>query len=319
MTFVGRLVIFIIILPYMSDRVCLESRGKECLALKDLKHRIVKLQHHEKVYCKSLSENVTPKGLRLKKTPLIGEVSASFKKRWRRMLFEEERKLLLALKSEVKRKQVQVSRDFHLKTGELTLTRGDQVVRNWLVSLKGCERRWNEELAARRRNKFSNLLGNHAKRRRRALSREAINDLRTLVSDCVEYNKRCTDEAESGMATGSSNSFENARESDEGICEQQSRGDMNYIVNEVGVVRENQSGETNVVNDQCTNGRSKFVSDNVVNISDRVLTQAEVSLLSRGLKFCPTPVVDISAVKRDIKEFGRKLKCKAYFHFNNFV
>ena len=42
--------------------------------------------------------------------------------------------------------------------------------------------------------------------------------------------------------------------------------------------------------------------------------------MSRGLKFCPTPVeVDISAVKRDIKEFGRKLKCKAYFHCNNIV
>ena len=90
----------------------------------------MKLQHHEKVYCKRLSENVTPKGLRLTKTPLIGKVSVSFKKRWRRVLFETERKFLLALKSEVKRKQIQVSRDFHLKTGELTLTRGDQVVRN---------------------------------------------------------------------------------------------------------------------------------------------------------------------------------------------
>ena len=64
-----------------------------------------------------------------------------------------------------------------------------------------------------------------------------------LVSDCVEYNKRFTDEAESGMATGNSNSFVNAKESDEG-CEQQSRGDMSYNVNEVGVVRENQSGVT---------------------------------------------------------------------------
>ena len=54
---------------------------------------------------------------------------------------------------------------------------------------------------------------------------------------------------------------------------------------------------------------------NVINISSRVLTQAEVSLLSRGLKFCPTPIeLDISSVKRDIKEFGRKLKCKAFFH-----
>ncbi|CAB3999844.1 Hypothetical predicted protein, partial [Paramuricea clavata] len=68
------------------------------------------------------------------------------------------------------------------------------------------------------------------------------------------------------------------------------------------------------LNDECNNEQSKFVSDNVINISSRVLTQAEVSLLSRGLKFCPTPIeLDISSVKRDIKEFGRKLKCKAFF------
>ena len=76
--------------------------------------------------------------------------------------------------------------------------------------------------------------------------------------------------------------------------------------------------ERNIVNDECNNElQSKFVSDNVINISSRVLTQAEVSLLliSRGLKFCPTPIeLDISSVKRDIKEFGRKLKCKAFFH-----
>ena len=57
-----------------------------------------------------------------------------------------------------------------------------------------------------------------------------------------------------------------------------------------------------------------FVSDNVVNISSRILTQAEVSLLSKGLKFYPTPKErDWSAIKRDVKEFGRKIKCKEYF------
>ena len=58
----------------------------------------------------------------------------------------------------------------------------------------------------------------------------------------------------------------------------------------------------------------KFVSDNVVNISNKVLTQAEISLLSKGLKFCPTPKeLDWSAIKWDVKEFCRKIKCKAYF------
>ena len=55
-------------------------------------------------------------------------------------------------------------------------------------------------------------------------------------------------------------------------------------------------------------------TDNVVNTSNRVLTQAEISLLSKGLKFYPTPKeLDWSAIKRNVKEFCRKIKCKAYF------
>ena len=40
-----------------------------------------------------------------------------------------------------------------------------------------------------------------------------------------------------------------------------------------------------------SNGRLKgfFVSENVVNLSNRKLSIAEVSLLSKGLKFCPAP------------------------------
>ena len=58
----------------------------------------------------------------------------------------------------------------------------------------------------------------------------------------------------------------------------------------------------------------KYVSNNVVNIFNRVLTQAEISLLSKGLKICPTPKkLDWSAIKRDVKEFCGKIKCRAYF------
>ena len=75
------------------------------------------------------------------------------------------------------------------------------------------------------------------------------------------------------------------------------------------------SEENNAENDQPRdNGTGLFVSDNVVNISSRILTQAEVSLLSKGLKFCPTPKeLDWSVIKRDVKEFGRKIRCKEYF------
>ena len=61
--------------------------------------------------------------------------------------------------------------------------------------------------------------------------------------------------------------------------------------------------------------RRYFISDNVVNLSERKLTEAEVSLLSKGIKFYPTPrELDFSAIKNDLKEFSRRLKCKTFFY-----
>ena len=50
------------------------------------------------------------------------------------------------------------------------------------------------------------------------------------------------------------------------------------------------------------NGRLKgfFASENVVNLSNSKNNKAEVSLLSKGLKFCPTTnMVDTSVLKED--------------------
>ena len=73
--------------------------------------------------------------------------------------------------------------------------------------------------------------------------------------------------------------------------------------------------EVDIDENQLTDEETdKFVSDNVVNISNKVLTQAEISLLSKWLKFCPTlKELDWSGIKRNVKEFCRKIKCKAYF------
>ena len=67
-----------------------------------------------------------------------------------------------------------------------------------------------------------------------------------------------------------------------------------------------------------SNGRLKgfFVSENVVNLSNHKLSKAEVSLLSKGLKFCPTPnSVDKSVLKEDLEKFGRTLRLK--WHYRN--
>ena len=63
-------------------------------------------------------------------------------------------------------------------------------------------------------------------------------------------------------------------------------------------------------------GRLKgvYVSKNVFNLSKRALNEAEVSLLSKGLKFVPTPrSVDRAALKHDLEQFGRKLRLAWHF------
>ena len=61
-----------------------------------------------------------------------------------------------------------------------------------------------------------------------------------------------------------------------------------------------------------------FVSGSVVNLSCKSLTEDQIKLLSRGLKFSPTPRdIDKSQLKLDIEEFKRKMRLKWYFRDNN--
>ena len=53
----------------------------------------------------------------------------------------------------------------------------------------------------------------------------------------------------------------------------------------------------------------KFVSKNVINLSRRNLSTAEISLLSRGLKFVYTAnKIDQAKLKRELEEYGRNLR-----------
>ena len=66
------------------------------------------------------------------------------------------------------------------------------------------------------------------------------------------------------------------------------------------------------------NGRyqGKFVSHSVVNLSSKNLTKHEISLLSKGLKFVPTPInVNRAVLKEELEIFGRRLRL--LWHFRN--
>ena len=50
----------------------------------------------------------------------------------------------------------------------------------------------------------------------------------------------------------------------------------------------------------------KFASQNVFNLSDRVLTENEIKVLDKGLNFVPTPEkLDRLQIKNDLEKLGR--------------
>ena len=57
----------------------------------------------------------------------------------------------------------------------------------------------------------------------------------------------------------------------------------------------------------------KFLSRNVINLSKRHLSKDEISLLSKGLKFIPTPKhINKARIKEELETYGRKLRLMWY-------
>ena len=57
-----------------------------------------------------------------------------------------------------------------------------------------------------------------------------------------------------------------------------------------------------------------------MNQSHRELTDREISLLSKGLKFCPAPSdLDRYSLRKDINDFIRRIRLKEYFFEGNNV
>ena len=56
------------------------------------------------------------------------------------------------------------------------------------------------------------------------------------------------------------------------------------------------------------------MTENLVNLSNRKLSKADLSLHSKGLNFCPTPNnVDKSVLKEDLEKICRSLRLKWYY------
>ena len=56
-----------------------------------------------------------------------------------------------------------------------------------------------------------------------------------------------------------------------------------------------------------------FCNLKIVNLSSKELTERQIKLLSKGLKFTPTPKKDMCEISADIQNFWMKLRKKEFF------
>ena len=215
------------------------------------------------------------------------------------------------LRSEAQRNQSFVLRSFQNWIEILTRKEGDQVVKGWLVSLERLREKWMDDLTSKRGRKFKMWSKDRVKWRRTLLD-TVIGDLQNLIKRNDEYNKLTS--SVGSKVGGIVSNLDNFVEV---------HGDINgEEINEKSI-RDGQSqlegkNDKNQINGKVVSENVKFLlSNNVVNLLERNFTQGEISLLSKGLKLCPTPKeLNKSAIEWDLKEFGRKIKCKYHFLSN---
>ena len=60
---------------------------------------------------------------------------------------------------------------------------------------------------------------------------------------------------------------------------------------------------------------TKATDVQIINISNHILSQEEINILQKGLKFCPTPEKqNTDELKGDVIDFTRKLRLAEMFH-----
>ena len=82
----------------------------------------------------------------------------------------------------------------------------------------------------------------------------------------------------------------------------------------IGESFNNNSPESNTDTSNSKRTEGKFVSQNVFNLSDRVLTENKINVLNTGLNFVPTPErLDRLQIKNDLEKLGRDIKLRMFY------
>jgi len=304
--------------------------------LEQLYLKKVQYEHHIRNYERSMKSDIIPYGLRINKIkPQIDSTSPKFKEKWNNTLRETEKQLVRLLYDEsseilqsIKQKEVEIMENIvDRKAGEKVLKEIEQRNRYVLKKLNGThERKW---------NKFEGQTPNRRSFRRTYLAPRSPT-VADFVVEALNKSKNVTDNRLRRKKIKQKNQAKPIDEHEEDFGFNLSSGDLSLIqvlndlqkddipprspptIPSTTERRPDQEQKRTNLKEVKTleNGRLKgyFCSDVVFNLSNKVLTDTEISVLNKGLGFSPTPFsINEHKLRNDFNEFCRRIRCKWYF------
>ena len=231
------------------------------------REKLARIQHHVKVYERTLETRVILRGLRLKKKACLGVLSVKFKERWDKILVEAELnlvRLLLYAEAIAWEKSLVVEYDRIWKQIEKEI--GSKTVRGWSLEIEEKAENLERELAEKRFRKWT-------------IEAEGVKTYGVRSGDMILERIQLNRRASLETVNEHHNTFAGDEVDQDCIIKElgarnQQRGEISTaevfpqeIVENRGVLIKG-SGEDI---DKCNQGRG-FVSENVVFLSNRELT-----------------------------------------------
>ena len=254
--------------------------------------------------------NIRPKGLNIEKTPFISFTSHELSVSWRNTINAAEEQLLDTLLKGLAEKMMDFEEKFWNSLKETEGETDREVLIEWWAKLSRYLERFEKRVITKKKKKLRKLITGEENKLLTAFNRfEAHFSCFAFKNSFKEHGSTFCADLENIVnllsLSGSTN------EETLNIDTTNTEKECHEAENDKGCESSSEFAE-----EQEGRLRGKFVSANVLNLSKRALSSAEISLLSKGLKFVPTPrFVDQAAIKTDLESFGRKLRLA--WHFRN--
>lgn len=268
--------------------------------------------------------DVRPGGLRIEKRPFISFVDPEFTAIWEDAILSTEKELMQVLIVGIAGKHIHFRDEFwKILKATKEETKSTELFEDWWIKLCVYLDKLERRLVRKKRKKLRKLLKNDEEKLEIALNRFDEHLLNFYFKfDISSFSEELSPDIPNlitlysfGDPMGHLNGVDVNREG----CNS-SFNDSNVIEKEGISVESSEENINDILNkgELVEGGRfkGKFVSSNVVNLSGRELSNAEISLLSKGLKFVPTPTfVNKAKIKEELEIYGRKLRLM--WHFRN--